>query len=261
VDPIDALDLSASHPNTIYISTNGKIFVTTDKGVSWVQHDLPVAGKVPAIKIFPANGKRAVAVIGAFTGARGHVFHTTDGGAKWTDISGNLPDLPVWSAQFHGSSIKTLYVGADDGIYKTTDGGATWFRFGAGLPNAQVLDIQLDTSLGVLAAATFGRGVWEIKLPPPTTTTVSNADGSPNQLITLHTDIRPAGVPGTVKFEVDGVAIPGTSTYDSTSGVAEQPYIIPATLTAGKPEITVDFASSNEAIGGNSGGVGTLTVK
>ena len=25
----------------------------------------------------------------------GHVFRTTDGGEKWTDISGNLPDIPV----------------------------------------------------------------------------------------------------------------------------------------------------------------------
>ncbi|MGI8990544.1 MAG: WD40/YVTN/BNR-like repeat-containing protein [Bryobacteraceae bacterium] len=257
---IDALDLSASHPNTIYVAAGPNLFVTTDNGKVWNQRDLPVAGKVTSIQVFPGHNLRAVVTIGQFT-TGAYVFHTIDGGMTWTDITGNLPKQPVFSAQFHGDSIKTLYVGAEDGVYKTTDAGGTWLRFGSGLPNAQVFDIQLDTALGLFAAGTYGRGVWEIKLPPPTTTSVSNEVGTPNELITLKADVKPAGVPGTVKFEVDGVAIPGTATYDRTTGHAGQEYIIPASLSVGKHQITADFVSSNDSIGGNSGGVGVLTVK
>jgi hypothetical protein len=122
-----------------------------------------------------------------------------------------------------------------------------------------VFDIQLDTTLGVLAAGTFGRGAWEIKLPPATTTTVSAVSGKVNELVTLKADVKPAGVPGSIKFFVNGAPIPGTATYDSVTGHAEQPYII--TVAVGKHVITADFASSNEALGGNSGGVNELTVK
>src|SRR5262249_49570318 len=161
-------------------AAGGHIFVTGDEGASWTQRDLPgaVAGKaVKFIKVFPKDKRRAIAVVSEFTNGAGNIFHTTNLGKTWTSISGNLPDLPIWAAQFQGDSISTIYVGADNGVYKTTDTGASWSRFGTGLPNVQVFDMQLDTDLGILAIGTFGRGAWEIKLPPPTTTTVDRQQG------------------------------------------------------------------------------------
>jgi hypothetical protein len=150
-------------------------------------------------------------------------------------------------------------VGNDDGVYKTSDRGKTWFRFGAGMPDVQVIDLQLDTTAGLLAAGTFGRGAWEIQLPPDTKTTVSAVSGKAGQLVTLKSDVKPSGVPGAITFFVDGAAIPGTATYDVSTGHAEQPYII--TVAVGTHVITADFASSNESLGGDSGGVNDLTVK
>jgi hypothetical protein len=272
---IDAIGLAANNPKVIYASAGGHMYVTADNGKIWVQRDLPasVAGNtINSISVFPNDAKRAVAVIGAFTGVdgsgnpNGTVFHTIDRGVTWTNISGaGLPTfgtngtLPVYSAAFHGNSIKTIYLAADDGVYKTTDTGGTWFRFGEGLPDVQVLDLQLDTNQGFLAAASYGRGIWEIKLPPPTTTTVPNVSGAMNNLVTLKADIKPKGVPGTVTFIVNGAVVPGTATYDSVQGHAELPYII--TLGTGKYEIRADFTSSDDTKGGNSGGIGTLTVK
>ena len=128
----------------------------------------PYAGlQVKGIKVFPGDDRTAVAVISAFTnsGAASHnVFQTTNRGQTWTDISGNLPNLPVWTATFRGDSIKTVYVGADDGVYVTTNGGVKWSRAGSGLPHTQVFDMQFDPALGVLAVATNGCGIWEIAL-------------------------------------------------------------------------------------------------
>ncbi len=145
------------------------------------------------------------------------------------------------------------------GVYKTTDAGGTWNRFGTGLPNVQVTDIQLDSKLGILAAGTYGRGAWEIKLPPATNTTTRNVEGQAGALVTLKADVTPSGSAGSIVFEVNGVAVPGSATYDSATGHAEQPLII--NLPAGTYQITADFISSNEALGGNSGGVSTLTVR
>jgi photosystem II stability/assembly factor-like uncharacterized protein len=93
--------------------------------------------------------------------AGGTVFRTTDGGKSWTNISGNLPNEPVWSLQI-GEDNGTLYVGADDGVYATTDFGVSWSRFGRGFPDAQVFQIELNRNLHILGAATYGRGMWEI---------------------------------------------------------------------------------------------------
>ena len=260
---IDSIDISASHPKTIYASAGGKTFVTEDNGSIWVERDLPVSGNVSDLHIFPGHHLSAVAVVGSFTGG-GTVFHTTDGGKKWIDISGNLPSLssgtlPTWSAKFHGNSLNTIYVGNDDGVYKTSDRGKTWFRFGAGMPDVQVIDLQLDTTAGLLAAGTYGRGAWEIQLPPDTKTTVSAVSGKASQLVTLKADVKPSGVPGAITFFVDGAAIPGTATYDASTGHAEQPYII--TVAVGTHVITADFVSANDSLGGDSGGVNDLTVK
>ena len=272
---LDAIGLSGSDAKVIYAAAAGHIYVTEDKGKTWTQRDLPasVAGKtVNFIEVFPKDDKRALAVVSVFTNGNGNIFHTTDRGKTWTNITGTgLPTLgtsttvlPVWRAQFHGDSIKTIYAAADDGVYKTTDTGATWSRFGQGLPNTQVFDMQLDTTAATpfLAIATFGRGVWEIKLPPPTTTNVDNVNGAVGDTVTLKATVSPNGVPGSVIFEVDGVAIPSTNnTYDNAKGVATQDFTIPSALTAGDHTITASFISSDDTKGGNSGGTGTLKVK
>ncbi|MBV9124755.1 MAG: autotransporter-associated beta strand repeat-containing protein, partial [Planctomycetes bacterium] len=49
-------------------------------------------------------------------------------------------------------------------VYQSADLGTTWSRFGEALPNAPVTDLQLIPGLNLLAAATYGRGVWEIQL-------------------------------------------------------------------------------------------------
>src|SRR5262249_19914185 len=48
-----------------------------------------------------------------------------------------------------------------------------WFRFGNGLPNVLVDDVQLNRKLNILAAGTYGRGLWEIQ--PEVTAQVQNA--------------------------------------------------------------------------------------
>ena len=267
---IDAVSLSSTDTKVIYASAGGHIFITKDEGKTWTLQDLPnVAGqKIKSIDVFAKDHRRAVAVVSEFTNGNGNVFLTTDLGKTWTDITGTgLPalsdggTLPIWSVAFHGDSTKTLYAGGDDGVYRTTDSGGTWTRFGAGLPTTQVFDMQLDTTLAFLAAGTFGRGIWEIQLPPATTTTVSNAKGAPGSTVSLAANVTPNGIPGSVSFTVNGVVLAGPATYDVTKGTATFSYTIPTSMAPGTYDIVADFISSDDTKGGNSGGTGTLTVQ
>ena len=97
----------------------------------------------------------------------GHVFRTTDGGQNWTDISGDLPNLPAHTIALDPrTSPNTLYVGLDDGVYASTDSGAHWSRFATDLPNVVVADLKLNPDRNILAAAVRARGLWEILVQP-----------------------------------------------------------------------------------------------
>ena len=91
----------------------------------------------------------------------GHVFESSNGGAAWTDVSGNLPDAPMDDIVFHNGK---LIVAADFGVFVSSDDGATWSHLGGNLPNAVVDQLTVDPS-GVLVAATHGRGIWTIAAP------------------------------------------------------------------------------------------------
>jgi photosystem II stability/assembly factor-like uncharacterized protein len=159
---IDALPLSKSDPNTIYAAVFPDLFVTTNHGATWTYHPLPLLGFIGDIQVDPMISTTAYVVFSNFSSG-GVIFKTINGGLTWTNITGNLPNLPLWSLQVDPAG--ALYVGADDGVYNSNNGGSSWSRFGAGLPNAQVFQIELNTTLNLLAAATHGRGVWEITTP------------------------------------------------------------------------------------------------
>jgi HYDIN/CFA65/VesB-like, Ig-like domain len=104
-----------------------------------------------------------LAGFGATTAVPGHVFRRTLGDAGWTDISPPV-DVPVNALALDGTSVPTiLYVGTDLGVLRSVDGGSSWEVVDdIHLPNAAVSDLDLNLTAGVLRAATWGRGVFEL---------------------------------------------------------------------------------------------------
>src|SRR5262249_30329998 len=113
------------------------------------------------IAVDPRNRDVAYVVRSAFGG--GKVFVTGNAGQTWTDITGNLPDVPVNKVVIDPRS-GYVYLGTDTGVYVSTNGGGTWARFGAGLPIVRVTDMTLNESLNTLAIATGGRSAYQIAL-------------------------------------------------------------------------------------------------
>ncbi|HTK43875.1 MAG TPA: sialidase family protein [Patescibacteria group bacterium] len=92
----------------------------------------------------------------------GHVFKSTDHGATWTNISGNIPDVPLNSIKKLSSG--ALVVGSDLAVLYSADGGAHWSRLGANLPVTVAIDVEVGPLGNSLYAATHGRGIWRISL-------------------------------------------------------------------------------------------------
>ena len=187
------------------------VYAGTDEG--WIQvspdavtADSPTwhrvgAGMLPnrpvdQIAVDRSNWRIAYAAYGGFGQAtprnRGHVFKTYDGGRHWTNITNNLPDVPVNTVVVDPSDAKTLYVGTDVGAFVSTDGGARWYTLGGGLPKVSVWQLDYDASHGVLVAGTHGRGAY----------TLTNSTPRP-ALIVAKTDAgKPVGPGSTIDYTI-----------------------------------------------------------
>lgn len=144
--------------------------IVTNYGGTW--HQLQMQGLpnrlIAGMTVDPANAAHAYAVFNGYSrqwipgGGIGHVYETTNGGASWTDISGNLPDVAGNALVL--TSGGQLALATDLGTYAAPAGrGSTtpWSRLGTGLPQAAVDDLTVGPD-GQLYAATHGRGVWRI---------------------------------------------------------------------------------------------------
>ncbi len=102
-----------------------------------------------------------------------HIFrcaNTVAGAVVFADVGGvgaGIPDAPVnWVTRDPADPDRTWYAGSDVGIFMTTNAGASWANLGTpyGLPNIQVNQVEVVPGTGYLMAATFGRGIWRIRV-------------------------------------------------------------------------------------------------
>ncbi|HZY62049.1 MAG TPA: choice-of-anchor D domain-containing protein [Edaphobacter sp.] len=169
--------------STAQADTAGSTTAWTDLALSPVTNDFsynhkfnPGGFDISSIAADPHDptGKTVYATVMGFRVP--HLYRSTDGGANWTNISGNLPDAPANSIVVDPNNANTLYVALDTGVYVTTQasncaGVSCWSIYGSGLPNAPVTQLAVASAMptgdgrtGMLRAATYGRGIWQIPL-------------------------------------------------------------------------------------------------
>lgn len=91
----------------------------------------------------------------------GAVFRSDDKGATWSDVTANLPAIPVNAIVSDPSDPDRVWVACDLGVFESTDAGGSWSVFGTGLPNALAVDVLFYEPERLLRVATRSRGVWE----------------------------------------------------------------------------------------------------
>ena len=97
------------------------------------------------------------------------VYKSTDGGANFTNITNNLPNVIINKILYkQGASSEILFVATNVGVYVTANGGTSWSKLGQGLPNVDVKDIEINYTANKLVAATFGRGLWSVNVADST---------------------------------------------------------------------------------------------
>jgi hypothetical protein len=142
--------------------------LATNVGGAW--HEVSLAGVpnryITSLAVDPSDASHVYLTLGSYSrrwipdAGVGHVFESTNGGASWRDVSGNLPDAPVYKVALRGSR---LVVGTEVGSFITRgrpDRGR-WARLGTGLPAVTVWDLTVAPG-GRVVAGTHGRGDWEV---------------------------------------------------------------------------------------------------
>lgn len=227
--PISAIAVAPGNSDVIYVGyNNGAIYYTangTAGAPTWVQRNTGLPARYCTSLTVSTNG-RVYATFGGYNS--GNVWQSSNNGASWVNISGNLPAAPMNSLVVAPFDPNTFYVGSDVGVYGTSTGGASWSTGNDGPANVAV--DQLFWWGPKLIAVTHGRGMFSIipAVGPPSlvsagfTLNDGNTNGlvDPNECSQLYLYVRNTNGPtatnitATLTTTTPGVTImQGTSTY------------------------------------------------
>ena len=185
---IFAIAPSEIEKGVIWVGTNdGKIWYTRDGGAKWNDVSKNVTG-MPAwgvvSKIEPSHfsgGTAYVAVDHHLMDRREpYIFKTTDYGATWTRVNGDLPNQHplsyVKAVAENPNRPGMLFAGTGRGFYYSMDDGAHWTEVSAGLPRAPVSWVVVQKQFHDVVVSTYGRGLYVLdditpleQAGPPTT--------------------------------------------------------------------------------------------
>ncbi|QDV05592.1 Ycf48-like protein [Planctomycetes bacterium Poly30] len=145
-------------------SDDGRVHVTTDDGGTW--NDVTPEGLPEWTQIndmiadpFAVGGAYLAGTRYKLDDFKPYVYHTTDFGATWQDLSAGIPEDHFTRAiEADPERRGLLFAGTERGLYVSMNGGEEWSAFQQGLPIVPVTDLQIAGS--DLVAATQGRGYW-----------------------------------------------------------------------------------------------------
>ncbi len=175
-----AIAVARGSSGTIYTgSSNGYLYVTTDDGTTWNLRTsgLPSSFAIGDIVLDPGDWQVATICVDHASGGR--VYGTTNAGASWTDLTGDLVSgvRGLSLALDFQTSPPQMFLGTDYGLYSSTDGGAHWVK--DPIPSLVVYDIGVDPANSLVVAATHGRGMWHglLDKSPPMVAVTAPAGG------------------------------------------------------------------------------------
>lgn len=151
---------AAGAPDVAYVGRNNQVF--RRNGATFVATTALPAGAatITDVALDPANPSRVFAI------DDNQVFRSTDSGATWTDITGNLGAISsvdfrsIEFIQRGGGDLVAL--GTRSGVFFAGVASNSWALLGGGLPDVLVFDLRWIASQDRLVAGTLGRGVWAL---------------------------------------------------------------------------------------------------
>lgn len=172
--PATGLYVNKTNDNIMYLTkrgyasenTPGKAFYTFNQGQNWkdISAGLPLMNYPTYVTSDDDNPGHVWITFGSWQKGE-KVYYSDDAGDTWTNLSYNLPNIPVNCVFHHAYGNDRIYIGTDLGVFYLDKNSEEWMPFNDGLPRVIVSELELDPQ-GNLLAATFGRGIWEVSIEP-----------------------------------------------------------------------------------------------
>lgn len=166
-------------PSAIFCDPNtaNRIYIGTDDGEVWKINN--ANGSPTATQITGGSMSGYVSCIDVEDGDADHilvtfsnynrisVWESTNGGTTWTNVEGNLPNMPVRWGMFDPRNSDRAFLATELGVWSTDNlSGSTtnWAATNDGLANVRTDMLQWRASDSTLIAATHGRGMYTASL-------------------------------------------------------------------------------------------------
>ena len=164
---ITTIGVSQKAPGTVYVGTDdGQVQLTTDGGTRGTnitsRFRMPAPRWVGRVQPSRIDARVAYAVFDGHNDddLTPYVFRSSDGGATWVSIAGDMPNGTVArTIEEHPRNPNVLFLGTEFGLYWTFDGGRHWTRATGNLPPVRVDRVILNDETNDLIVATHGRGI------------------------------------------------------------------------------------------------------
>ncbi len=156
-------------------SDDGLLWTTADAGKSWrnVTAAIPDAAVQRCVvsEIAPSHFDKRSAYVSYDCHDRDdydpHIFRTTDAGATFTSVTGDLPrGVGSHTVLEDYRNPRLLFAGTERGLFASTDEGGHWGQLRNGLPIVPVRDLNEAPVTRELVVPTFGRGIWLLEIAP-----------------------------------------------------------------------------------------------
>ncbi len=140
------------------------------------------------------------------------IWYSSDGGSNWSEIEGNLPDMPVrWAVFMPGDDDKAV-IATEAGVYTTTNinGVSTLWLPSPGFPIVRTDMLKVRASDNTIVAATHGRGMFTGNilaiLPIRSVTLQGSLDASNRASLTWKTIDETSNTKYHLQYSTDGVS-------------------------------------------------------
>ena len=235
-----------------YYTTSPVVYSSIDGGINWsiITPTGFTGSNINRVVADPTSATTFYLCRASYT--TGQVLKTTNFGATWTDISGNLPKIVHNDLFVDPANTNHLYVANDFGVYWTNDGGTVWNKLSNGMPFVPVLDFSfyINGSTRLLRAATHGRGIYELQIDTPLQKVYVDLTvflEGPYSGANMNTAIA-GSVPNNQPFNTDPWSYPGTETASITVGSDIVDWVLVELRTGDTPSTATTVVETKAAL-------------